>query len=273
MNLKSWADIDQVLKDTGAQRFNVGRSRDFQSNDNVFIYDKDKSFAENKEICERLLDRAAGETLYLTIWRSENSRTAGCQYYVRYDAPAQPIQLPASGVSGGLYGTGDKIQIDELTRDIEQRLLNRFEKERLERESKQLAEERKEFESAKNSALGLIASYVAPFAKQLAGRLPQVAGIDADAPVHVAPIHAKRQQQEPGEQPADAPSVQPKEDEQGVYTEEEDVFTDAESETLYALMARFKAIEPGYLKLIAAVVEMAERGDATYTMAKGFLMK
>ena len=270
MNLKCWADIDQVLKDTGAQRFNVGRSRDFQSNDNVFIYDKEKSLAENKEICERSLERAAGELLYLTCWRNENGKTSGCQYYVRYDTPSQqPIQLPAqpNAVSGGLYGTGNNIKIDELTRDIEQRLLNRFEKERLERESKQLAEDKREFENAKNSALGLIASYVAPFAKQLAGRLPQVAGIDAEEPVHAAPIHATRKpEQAPGQQPADAPSDQPDEQEQ-------DVFTDAESETLYALMARFKAVEPDYLKLLTAVVEMAERGDATYTMAKGFLMK
>ena len=273
MNLKCWADIDQVLKDTGAQRFNVGRSRDFQSNDNVFIYDKEKSLAENKEICERSLERAAGELLYLTCWRNENGKTSGCQYYVRYDTPSQqPIQLPAqpNAVSGGLYGTGDNIKIDELTRDIEQRLLNRFEKERLERESKQLAEDKREFENAKNSALGLIASYVAPFAQQLSGRLnlAKVGELDADKPVHAAPIHATRKpEQAPGQQPADAPSDQPDEQEQ------DDVFTDAESETLYALMARFKAVEPDYLKLLTAVVEMAERGDATYTMAKGFLMK
>ena len=38
-------------------------------------------------------------------------------------------------------------------------------------------------------------------------------------------------------------------------------------------MARLKKVEPNYLALLESVVEMAESGDATYKMAKGFLLK
>lgn len=267
MNLKCWADIDQVLQDTGAQRFNVGRSRDYQSNNNVFVYDKEKSFDENKQICERLLQRVAGETLYLTVWRGDNAKTSGCTYYIQYSNGQAPQMIqPASGIAGGLYGTGDKIAIDELKHDIEQQILNRFEKERLEREQKQLEADKRAFEADKNSALGLLVGYIAPLAKQLSGKLPRVAGLDANEPVHVAPIHAAHEEPAPGEQPDEQPET-------NADAPEESAFTDAEEETIYDLMCRFKAIEPDYLKLLTAVVEMAERGDATYTMAKGFLMK
>ena len=161
MNLKCWADIDQVLQDTGASRFNVGRSRDYQSNNNVFVYDKEKSFDDNKQICERLLQRVAGEMLYLTVWRGDNAKTSGCTYYIQYaSSPFIPTdQQPAQQhqVAGGLYGAGNNIDVDKLTQDIEQRIMNRYEKERLDRERKELQELKRELESQKNSAIGLIA--------------------------------------------------------------------------------------------------------------------
>ena len=77
--------------------------------------------------------------------------------------------------------------------------------------------------------------------------------MDTEAPVHAAPIHA----------------VEPE------ITDEmkDQIFTDTESDKLFELMARFKAVEPQYLQLIENVVVMAEKGDPTYNMAKNFLVK
>ena len=56
-------------------------------------------------------------------------------------------------------------------------------------------------------------------------------------------------------------------------SEQENIFTDEESDKLYELMARFKKVEPQYLELIENVVKMAESGDNMYAMAKNFLLK
>ena len=85
----------------------------------------------------------------------------------------------------------------------------------------------------------------------------KVAGVDANEPVHAAPIVADRGEEQ-----------QPEEAEP-----QEEVFTDEESEKLFDLMARFKKVEPRYLELIEAVVTMAENGDGTYNVAKGVLLK
>ena len=90
--------------------------------------------------------------------------------------------------------------------------------------------------------------------------MPRVAGVDADEPVRAQRIVAERPEQQEQEQEPEQP-------------EQEAPFTDEEAEQLMALMVRFKAVEPDYLKLIESVVTMAENGDATYNMAKGFLIK
>ena len=268
--LKNWGEVVQVLDDAGAKRFVVSRSRgDSQGNNNAFMYDNEKSPEENRQLAERLLQRCAGEILYMTVWRSDSAKTGGCTYTICYDSTGMPAQPSAAAsvpqqMSGvGLYGTGGALDIETLKSDIRQQLKNEFERERLDRERKELDDARKEFDAARNSSLGLLAQYLAPVAQQLSGKLmpplSRVAGVDANAPVHAQTRHAVPA---PG---ADAPSEEAE--------EEQSAFTEAEADTLYELLARFKAVEPDYMKLLTAVVEMAENGDATYTMAKGFLLK
>jgi hypothetical protein len=173
-----------------------------------------------------------------------------------YDSagPAQPVQQPMP--AAGLYGVGGSVDIEKLTSDIENRLRVQFEKERLEREWKELREEQKQLKSDQSSAIGLLAGYLAPIAKHLAPTMSRVAGLDAEQPVHTAPIQTIET----------APANTTQETEECAFTEEE-------SDKLYDLMARFKAVEPQYMELLESVVKMAEAGDATYTMAQGFLLK
>ena len=257
--LRNWAEIQQVLDDTSAKKFNIRRSRggDDQSNNNVFMYNPDQNFSENMQVAERLLQRCAGEILYLTAWRGDSAKTGGCTYTIMYDsaAPAQTVQQPMS--AAGLYGVGGSVDIEKLTSDIENRLRVQFEKERLEREWKELHEAQKQLKSDQSSAIGLLAGYLAPIAKHLAPTMSRVAGLDAEQPVRTAPIQTIETD------PANNTTQET----------EECAFADAESDKLYDLMARFKAVEPQYMELLESVVKMAEAGDSTYTMARGFLLK
>jgi hypothetical protein len=117
----------------------------------------------------------------------------------------------------------------------------------------ELDRERKEFEKEKAGVFGLAVEYCKPLLGALQKRR-MVAGVDAEAPVHAAPVQPIHADVEEANQ-------------------EEDVFTDEEADKIYALLARFKKVEPEYLRLIERVVEMAESGDSMYGMAKGMLLK
>ena len=131
-----------------------------------------------------------------------------------------------------------------------------YEKKEYERLRKELDDDRKRFEDEKASAMGALAHYFAPIGQALLGSRRMVAGVDAERPVHAAPIVAEEHTEGPDDE-----------------KQEEEIFTEEESDKLFELMARFKKAEPDYLKLITRVVEMAESGDGAYTAAKGFLLK
>lgn len=125
--------------------------------------------------------------------------------------------------------------------------------QRYEDERKQFEREKKEFEHEKHSAVGLLIGYLKPVLGAMTSR--NVAGVDA-----------------PGTVPA--ARIVPVEEQASEQVEmEHEVFTDEEADRLFALMERFKKVEPQYMELIESVVTMAEQGDQTYTMARGFLIK
>ena len=123
-----------------------------------------------------------------------------------------------------------------------------MELKRYEDERKSFEQEKRAFEAEKASAIGLLVHHLSPVLSALGQK--RVAGVDASAPVQAQPITTIEQEEMINE-----------------------IFTDEESDKLFDLMARFKAAEPEYMQLIECVVKMAESGDGTYTMAKGFLLK
>lgn len=129
----------------------------------------------------------------------------------------------------------EKLRYEEQVRDFETR-------------KRQLEDRERDFEDKQSTAIGLLVHHLSPVIAALTNK--RVAGVDAEAPVEAQPIRAIDQ------------------DEQ-----EEELFTKEESDTLFQLMAEFKQVEPRFLELIERVVTMAKNGDATYDMAKGFLLK
>lgn len=258
--LKSWGEVQQWMQDNSIVRWNLDRNKN-SDNNFAFSYNKDKSPEENMLNFESALNRHAGEVLYLTGWRSESAKTGGFSATVLYEARgSQPIQTaqPTAGVGS--------IDTETLKADIRREIKNEFDQERLARERKEFDEAKRDFEAKQNSVIGLLVNYFAPVAQQLAGKLnpmPRVAGLDATG-VETEPIRVKHTP-EAHEDPKDpaAPEAEV----------EVEVFSDEEADKLFELLARFKKVEPNYMQLIEAVVRLAEANDATYTMAKGFLLK
>lgn len=266
--LRTWGDIQAWMQDNGITRWNISRTQDKQDNNNVFVYDKEKNAEENKLICERALERFAGDVLYLVGWRTGEAKTGGFSATILYQSNGAQTDTQHAQVRGfGLYGIDGEFDRNGLIADITNRVRNEYDRLEIQRLQKQLDEERKsfrdeqkEFEREKVGTIGILVEKCAPYLKALAGRhgieLPKVAGLDAEDDVRVARIKAKLEEQEEEQQ-----------------EQEQNVFTDEEADKLFALMERFKKVEPDYLRLIQSVVEMAEQGDNTYTMAKQFLLK
>ena len=144
---------------------------------------------------------------------------------------------------------------------MRQQVLHEVERRQFEAEKKAFEAEKKEYEAEKASAWGIALGYLKPIIDaHLQKPLGKTAGLDAEEVVHAAPV-----------MPIGDPDSDP--DNEPADPEEEDPFTEEEGAQLADLMKRFKAVEPDYLRLIEAVVKMAEAGDGAYTMAKSVLLK
>lgn len=157
-------------------------------------------------------------------------------------AVSSPAPIPsfdekalADRIRGEVRLEYEKLRYEEQVRDFETR-------------KRQLEERERDFEDKQSTAIGLLVHHLTPVITALTNK--RVAGVDTEAPVEAQPIRAIEQ------------------DEQI-----EELFTDEEIDKLFQLMADFKQVEPRYLELIECVVTMAKNGDATYDMAKGFLLK
>lgn len=158
-------------------------------------------------------------------------------------AVAAPAPIPtfneqelAERIRGEVRLEYEKLRHEEQVRDFEAR-------------KRQLEERERDFEDKQSTAIGLLVHHLTPVITALTNK--RVAGVDADAPVYTPPIKTLENNEEMIEE----------------------LFTDEESDKLFQLMADFKQVEPRYLELIECVVTMAKNGDATYDMAKGFLLK
>lgn len=158
---------------------------------------------------------------------------------------------PAAGV-GNPYPA---LNEDAIAARVRKEVEAEYNKREYERRAADLEKREKEFAEKENSAMGAIIRCFAPVGQAMmakSGLLRNVAGIDTEEQVTAQPI-----------KPAEPEEKEP---------EVENPFTDEEADEVYALMVRFKKAEPDYLPMIRKVVEMAEKGDAMYKTAKGFLV-
>lgn len=256
--ITTWEEFKLWLNDNSIVNWKISASRTPQNNELRFSYNDEKSFEENMDICRRRLECEAGRILYATGWRTAKATGGGFSCDIQFIAPQyaeQPVQ-PAQAATVPTPVAGPAIDMDAIRREITLQVKNEYKEMELARREKELEAREKEYRDTQSGVMGLLTQYFAPVAQAFMQRkMPAVAGVQQlteQQPVTAQPIHAA---QEETEEPQESP------------------FTDEESDELFYLMQRFNAVEPDYLKLIRSVVEMAEKQDPTYNMAKGFLIK
>lgn len=256
--LTKWQHIEDWIRDNGLTwwRFTMdqtgfqptanGETEQKRSNRVVVLSDAFPGDLEEKiALTKRRLMLEREHVLYGQGKRGkENTGLMYCEVRL-VDELQQPGTQAVSSVPA--YPPFDE---EKMVARIRKEVQMEYENQKYKDERKAFEEEKKRFEEEKGSAIGLLVQHLSPVIAAMAGQR-RVAGVDAAAPVHAAPIHAI-------------------EDEQQV---EDELFTEEESDRLFELMARFKQAEPRYMELIERVVTMAESGDGTYEMAKGFLLK
>lgn len=254
-----WSQVENWIRDNGLNswRFAYDRSGEQENANGETVQKRSNRIAvlsdafpgdieEKIALTRRRLMDEENQTLYGYGKRGkENTGQMYCEVRL-----VGELQQPSTQAVSSLPVSAT-FNEEELANRIRKEVMMEVENERYKAERKQFEEEKKAFEEEKSSAIGLLVHHLSPVIAAMAGR-KNVAGVDADAPVHAAPIHAVEQDAE---------------------LQEVEIFDQEESDTLFELMARFKAVEPQYLKLIENVVLMAERKDPTYDMAKGFLLK
>ena len=249
--LTTWDQVQEWITENGFKRWVLYRDRSRTEkiiDSNAFpVSDMEDKLA----MTEKYLRLAGGNA-----YAAGSTTGAQAELNVTTEIRLQEAQAqPTNGIGG-------EMSIGELTRSITESVTKQIraemEAQKYKEERAAFEKEKAEFEEEKKSTIGALVHYFAPIGQQLLQRhmIPRVAGVDAEEPVHAAPIVADR--------PGEAPEHE---------EENESPFTDEEEAKIFDLMCRFKKIEPDYLSLLESVVKMAESGDTTYTMAKGFLVK
>lgn len=238
--INSWRfSYDRTGTQTDGETTSQTRSNRLAVLSDAFPGDLDEKIALTK----RRLMAEANQTLYGYGKRGkENTGLLYCEVRL-VDELQQPGAQPVSSVP--VYPQFDEAAISAR---IRKEVMQEMELKRYEDERKSFEQEKRAFEAEKASAIGLLVHHLSPVLSALGQK--RVAGVDASAPVQAQPITTIEQEEMINE-----------------------IFTDEESDKLFDLMARFQAVEPEYMQLIECVVKMAESGDGTYTMAKGFLLK
>lgn len=209
-----------------------------------------------------LADKIAMTEKYLR-WAGGNAYAAGANRMGEDDlttiteirlADVQPAQ-PTQGVGGGYSNIGELRS--ELTETITKQIRAEMQVEDMKRREKDLEEREKEFAEKQNGVLGAIVGYLSPYLPALNKGLEmrrQVAGTEASQHIIAADTDNPLQPEAPEQKP-----------------ETENPFTDEEADEVFVLMVRFKKAEPDYLPMLRKVVDMAEKNDSTYQMARNFL--
>lgn len=196
--------------------------------------------------------------LYLRGYRSTNANASYISAtWEKSATTTQPMQMLVGYPGVGAAPFDEEKALARIRKEVE----TDWQKRDLERREKELAEREKEYRADKEGVMGLLVNYLKP----VAGAMLSGAGVGRPATIHgvdaPADVDAERIQ-----------TVETHDPEEQAKTEQSP-FTDEEADKLFSLMARFKAVEPDYLRMIETVVTMAENGDNMYSMAKGFLCK
>lgn len=243
--------IPELLRANDCKYWHIRTKKD--ANSYVFKYDDSRSFDDNIARMQEIMRLYHGS--YFILEGKENAASnkgSFCFEFSNEGAPAvgSMMQMPQPASSG----------LSEI--DIEARIKNatdavklEFATKDLERREKELAAREKEYREEKASTIGIIVDRIGKVIPKI---FPQVAV--AGMPGEEVPVPASV-----AKSTEEAPEVAK------IATAENDEQDEATAE-LESLLERFAAVEPEWLPLLRRMVEMAEAKDATYNMARNFLL-
>lgn len=174
------------------------------------------------------------------------------------------ITLSDSGAAGVGNTQYPPLNIGEIEERVRKQVRAELREAELSKREKDVAEREKELEAEKQTGMATLFHLLKPVGQVLIqkGILKNVAGTDTQEPYHAQPII-----------PKDPEDIEAQEREQEQEVSPWDDFTDAEGEEIGVLMARFKKAEPeNWLAMMRKMVDMAEKNDTTYQMARNFLI-
>ena len=290
----SWQQVLDWIRENGLVRWCFAAERDKDGKMSQYVVISDwypGNLDEKLATTRKMLEQQQGRYLYGTGWHNDNKTGGEVSCEVMLSAAQQGVggfpfnpfmQQPQAQPVG-------ELERQKIADQVRKEVLAEVERRQYEKEKAEFEKERKEFQKEKESAIGLAIGYLQPVIAALKDKmaLANVAGTARDAR---RPVLAKPIQPITPEEPEQS-DTNPNPDQgdidgildnnrshdvsitDGTDTSEQDPFTDEEVEKLAELMARFKAVEPDYLQLLESVVEMAEKGDSTYTMARSILLK
>lgn len=205
-------------------------------NSYVFKYDKERSFDDNISRMQQVMNLYKGS--YFILEGKENGEANRGSFFFEFsnESPATVLSIPDTGIAG-LSETDINNRIENATNAVKLE----FERKDLERREKDLENREKEYRQEKESTIGIIVDRIG---KVLPRLFPQVA---------VAGIKNENIEIQSS-------------------TDIDNDNNSIDITELEQLLERFSAVEPEWLNLLKSVVEMAERQDSTYKMARNILL-
>ena len=229
--------IPELLRQNDIKYWTIRTKKD--SNSYVFKYDDSRSFDDNINRMQDIMRLYQGG--YFVLDGKENAASNKGMYCFEFSNESTTPSLGSMPqYQQPVVGSGmSEIDIETRIKNATDAVRLEFRQADLERREKDLATREKEYRQEKASTIGILVDRIGKVIPKI---FPQIA---------VAGM--------PGEQVQIPTSVE--NDEQ-----------DAATAELESLLERFAAVEPEWLPLLRRMVEMAEAKDATYNMARNFLL-
>lgn len=238
-----WLNLNNI--DTWA----ISTSKDRSASQYVFRSQEGVPVADEQVRMREVLARSSNPHLY--IYGKAGSKGNSANFSEEFSNNVQSHQTQQPMTMGAIAGY-DQTSIETMVANAVERERMAWERKELDREREEVRQAKKEYEEQQSSVLGLLIQKAAPFVQSIMGvQQPTMALGSVAKEITAEPIKARR---------AEPTAATEEETETDVEVSEE-VFTDEESEELFAIVERWKNADPNYLQVITRIVEFAESGE------------
>lgn len=238
-----WLNLNNI--DTWA----ISTSKDRAASNYVFRSREGVPVADEQVRMRETLALSSNNHLY--IYGKAGSKGNSANFSEEFSNNVQPQQIQQPMSMNGIAGY-DQSSIATMVANAVEKERMAWERKELDREREEVRQAKKEYEEQQSSVLGLLIQKAAPFVQSIMGvQTPSLAVGSVANEITADPIKARRAE----------PTEDVEQETEEVTEVSEDVFTDEESDELFAIVERWKNADPNYLQVITRIVEFAESGE------------